>query len=900
MRFYRPSKYSNVDTWCVKRQIVVPKSVRRQIIEIAHDGFGGHLGNYKTYYKILDKFYWPDLRKDVQSFVRTCHICQIAGKPNQTIPKAPLLPIPVPQEPFEKIVIDCVGPLPKSKSGNQYLLTIMCPTTRFPEAIPLRNISAKNIVKNLLKFFTMYGIPKDIQTDRGSNFTSNLFAAVLKELNVKHSMSSAYHPESQGVLERWHQTFKTMLRKFCLEGDSQWDEGIPFLLFAIREAPQESLGVSPFEMLYGRVLRGPLALVRDEWIKSPCPDQTLTVQQYLNTLKDKLARVRNIAKENLKEAQLNMKLKFDSKSKVRKFKSGDLVLAYFPISGSPFQSKFFGPYKVVKNANNNTYVIETPDRKKSTQLIHVNLLKKYYCRDTEDGYRDISVNLNFNVTRPDLDVEKDFVCSWESVDNIQGMKDICYSFQHLFSHQSQELQDLLLSYPDLYSETPGRCSVMKHDIDLHSGTTPIRQHSYRISPAKQQAMKQEVEYLLKNNLAKPSKSPWASPCLLVPKEDGSLRLCTDYRRVNSVTVKDSFPLPRIDDIIDSIGQAKYVTKVDLLKGYYQVELTDKAKTISAFTTPFGLFEYEVMPFGLTNAPSTFQRIINNVIQGLDGVFAYLDDIITVGTTWEDHLYNLDRLFQRLSEAKLTINLKKSSFGQATVSYLGHIVGGGVVRPKTLNVNSILNYPVPTTKKSLKRFLGMVSYYRKFCRNFASVAAPLHHLTSSKERYVWDDKCQLAFENLKCFLSNKPVLKSPDFNKMFFLQVDACDTGLGCVLLQEADDGLHHPVSYSSTKLKKHQLAYSTIEKELLSLVLALQKYECYLHGAPEIVTYTDHNPLVFLDRTKTHNQRLLRWALYLQNFNLKIRHLKGKENVFADALSRVYSSPSSTGEASGS
>ncbi|XP_064083906.1 uncharacterized protein LOC135199681 [Macrobrachium nipponense] len=710
-------------------------------------------------------------------------------------------PILVPHEPFEKLVIDCVGPLPKTKGGNQYLLTLMCPGTRFPEAIPLKNISAKNIAKHLLSFFTTYGIPKDIQTDRGSNFTSKLFSEILKELNIKHSLSSAYHPESQGVLERWHQTFKSMLKKFCLESNLDWDEGVKFLLFAIRESPQESLGVSPFEMVYGRLLRGPLALIKDEWLKPPDSHQTVTVQQYLSNFKETLSKVRKIASENLSKAQIKMKNNYDQKTKIRKFNPGDFVLAYFPILGSPFSSKFFGPYKVVKNVNNHTYVIETPDRRKSTQIIHANLLKRYHSRNTETGYGDKIVNVNVKVKdeKPEVS-EPEFIYSWRFVDNDAALKTFENSCQHLSPFQSTELQNLICSYPELYGENPGQCTVLTHDIELLPGTAPIRQHPYRISPAKKLVMKEEVEYLLRTGLAKPSKSPWASPCLLVPREDGSMRLCTDYRRVNSATVKDSYPLPRLDDIIDSVGQAKYVAKIDLLKGYYQ---------------------------------------------GLEGVFAYLDDILVIGDSWKELMTRLNMLFDRLREAQLTINLKKCVFGQATVTYLGHIVGGGNVRPKTANVNAILDYPEPKNRKSLKRFLGMVSYYRKFCRNFASVAAPLHSLTSPKKKYEWDEKCQAAFEHLKYFLSSEPVLHSPNFSKPFSLQVDACDTGAGGVLLQEID-GVLHPIGYTSSSFKLHQLSYSTIEKELLSLVLALQKFECYLQGAPVIHVYTDHTPSPFL------------------------------------------------------
>ena len=893
MRFYRPPKRSSEDTWSEKRQIVLPHSVRNSVMEIAHDAYGGHLGTHKTYSKILNCFFWPNMKKDVAEFVRTCHVCQISGKPNQVIPKAPLQPILVPDEPFSKIIIDNVGPLPKTKKGNQYLLTILCPTTRYPIAVPLRNISAKNIANVLMKVFTNFGIPKEIQSDRGSNFTSELFAKILKELDIKQTLSAAYHPESQGALERWHQTFKSMLRKFCVESQLEWDEGIDFLLFAIREVPHESLGFSPFEMLFGRSVRGPLSVIKEEWLNTPS-DSTQTIRQYMDKLKRTLKEVRKIASENLKSQQLVMKQHYDKVTKVRKFKPNDLVLAYLPVPGSPLKAKFCGPYSVVKNVNNNTYIIRTPDRRKPTQIIHVNLLKAYHSRDTGSGSCETVVNLNFKVDKVDIPKEdeslENAIPSSMPQTNTEVLNNLDLFLNHLVPCQAQDIKNLIFSHPSLFHDFPRKSGILLHDIELVPGTTPIRQQAYRVGPERKRKMKEEVEYLLRHGLARPSKSPWASPCILVPKEDGSSRFCTDYRKINNVTIKDSYPLPLIDDLIDSVGQAKFVTKIDLLKGYYQVGLTERAKLISAFITPFGLFQYEVMPFGLTNAPSTFQRLVNFIIQDLDGVYCYLDDILVTGQTLEEHLSRLKSLFLRLEEAGLTINLKKSVFCKATVTYLGHIVGNGNVRPKTANIEAVLDYPVPTTRKSLQRFLGLASYYRRFCKNFSSVAAPLTSLTSPKVKFVWDDECQASFEALKLFLCNNPVLKSPDFNRPFILHIDASDTGAGGVLLQDSPEGMLHPVSYTSTKFKPHQKSYSTIEKEALSLVLALQKYECYIQGAIEVVVFTDHNPLTFLDKMKAHNQRLLRWSLYLQKFPLRIRHIKGTNNFIADALSRISSS----------
>lgn len=359
-----------------------------------------------------------------------------------------------------------------------------------------------------------------------------------------------------------------------------------------------------------------------------------------------------------------------------------------------------------------------------------------------------------------------------------------------------------------------------------------------------------------------------------------------------MTVPDSYPIPRIDDLVDAVGQSRFLTKIDLLKGYYQVPLTKSAQLISAFVTPFGLYHYLVMPFGMRNSPATFQRLMNYLLQDLDRVHVYLDDILVLSDTWTEHLERLSSVLQRLRNANLTVKLSKTSFCRATVTYLGHVVGQGLVRPKAANIKVILDFPVPTTKKGLMRFLGMAGFYRRYCPNFSEVAAPLTQLTSGKRRYAWTDECQDAFQQLKTLLASNPVLVAPNFKLPFHLQTDASNLATGAVLLQEDTQGILHPVAYHSVKLNKHQLNYSTIEKELLGIISAIKKFECYLYGGSyPVKVYTDHNPLTFLDRNKLSNQRLLRWSLYLQQYNLQIHHIKGRDNTIADALSRCSSAP---------
>ena len=295
-----------------------------------------------------------------------------------------------------------------------------------------------------------------------------------------------------------------------------------------------------------------------------------------------------------------------------------------------------------------------------------------------------------------------------------------------------------------------------------------------------------------------------------------------------------------------------------------------------------------MPFGMKNSASTFQRLMNSVISGMENVQAYLDDLVVYTSTWEEHLSALRELFHRLRAANLTLNLIKSEFVHAKVKYLGHLVGGGEVAPLDSKVAAINKFPVPTSRKEVQRFIGMLGFYRRFCSNFSQVASSLTDLMSNKRIFSWTDSCQRAFLKLKRLLLSAPVLKAPDFSLPFILQVDACDVGVGAVMLQEVN-GILHPICYFSSKLKPHQRPYSTIEKEALALITALEHFEVYVGNASQkIVVYTDHNPLQFVTRMKTKNHRLTRWALTLQSYNLEIRHIKGKDNLIADALSRAH------------
>jgi len=324
--------------WDCKYQIVVPKEIRTDILELGHDApTASHLGVKKTKSRIFEHFWWPGAGRDIAEYVKTCHTCQMVGKPNQKPRKVPLHPIPVMDEAFSQLIIDIVGPLPKTSSGHVYALTIMCTATRFPEAIPLRTCTATAVSKALLKFFTQFGIPKTVISDQGTHFTARVIDQVLEQLGCEHRYASAYHAQTQGALERFHQTMKTMIRTYVHDHKKDWDQGLPFLLFAIRDSVQESLGFTPNELVFGHQVRGPLKLIKDRCFDNDCAENVLS---YVQKIKERMHNAITMAHENLKASQQKMKTWYDKDAVNREFGVGDLVLALLPIPGSPLQVSY--------------------------------------------------------------------------------------------------------------------------------------------------------------------------------------------------------------------------------------------------------------------------------------------------------------------------------------------------------------------------------------------------------------------------------------------------------------------------------------------------------------------------------------------------------------------------------
>ena len=693
----------------VVEQLVLPKACRDQVFNIAHSiPLAGHLGRGKTAKRILQRFYWPTLFRDVAQYCRSCPECQKAC--SQGVSRVPMIPLPIVGVPFERMAMDIVGPLPRSRAGHRYILVICDYATRYPDAIPLKSIDAEHIAEELVKVFSRVGIPQEILTDQGSNFTSQLLSEIYRLLHVHPIRTSPYHPQTDGLVERFNKTLKSMLRKASADIGKDWDKLLPYLLFAYREVPHESTGFSPFELLYGRSVRGPLDVIKETWVASK--RSTESVISHVLAMREKLTRMTELVHDNLTNAQHRQKKFYDQQAKERELKQGDQVLVLLPATSNKLLATWQGPYEVLKRTGKVNYIVDMHDTRKRKRTFHINMLKKWQIPNVSSYFAD------------DVSIDVERAQGWKE----ENQKAKLTIGKHLREKERNDIQELLSKFGSVISSRPGCTQLAMHYINSESAQ-PVKLPPYHIPHAYREAVSKELKEMLEAGIIEKSRSEWASPIVVVPKKSGEIRLCVDYRRLNSVTRGDAYPMPRIDDLIDSIGGAKFITTIDLNRGYWQVPVAEQDRSKTAFTTPQGLFQFTVMPFGLSGAPATFQRMMDTLIDGLESfTAAYLDDLVIYSETWEDHLEHIQQVFQRLTANNLTAKLAKCQFGMQQCRYLGHVVGNGQVQPEESKLQAVECYTIPSTKKQVRAFLGLTGYYRRFIPDYATVVTPLTDLT----------------------------------------------------------------------------------------------------------------------------------------------------------------------------
>ncbi|GAU51348.1 hypothetical protein TSUD_412960 [Trifolium subterraneum] len=444
-----------------------------------------------------------------------------------------------------------------------------------------------------------------------------------------------------------------------------------------------------------------------------------------------------------------------------------------------------------------------------------------------------------------------------------GAENKCFSIMFTISSESNSspsdipiVREYLDVFPEEINSLPPEREI-EFSIDLVPGSQPISVAPYRMSPLELRELKSQLEELLQKHFIHPSVSPWGAPVLLVKKKDGTMRLCIDYRQLNKVTIKNKYPLPRIDDLLDQLRGATIFSKIDLRFGYHQIRIRTSDVSKTAFRTRYGHYEFLVMPFGLTNAPAVFMDYMNRIFQPyLDKfVVIFIDDILIYSKDPREHAEHL-RIF------------------------LGHVISQGGVSVDPSKVEAVLNWERPRTVSEIRSFLGLAGYYRRFILGFSEIALPLTRLTRKGAAFVWDELCENSFNLLKQKLTSAPVLVIPDPDKQYVVYCDASNKGLGCVLMQEGA-----VVAYASRQLKPHEENYPTHDLELAAIIFVLKIWRHHLYGV-QFALYSDHKSLRYLFDQKELNMRQRRWMEYLKDFDFELNYHPGKANVVADALSR--------------
>lgn len=478
-------------------------------------------------------------------------------------------------------------------------------------------------------------------------------------------------------------------------------------------------------------------------------------------------------------------------------------------------------------------------------------------------------------------------------DVIDKESDILHSYDHLTDRQRAIADEIILRFRDISYEERGlgRTSLITHPIDT-GDAAPIRQRYYRMSPEKQRILVEQLDEMLNEDVVEPCESPWSSPVLLTPKKNGELRFCLDSRKLNAVTRKDAYSLPYISEILDNLRDARYLSSIDLSKSFWQILIDEKDRCKTAFYVPSrGTFQFKAMAFGLTNAPATQQRLVDLLFYGPEfehKVFVYIDDVIIISDNFEHHITLLNRVLEKLKTANLTINFTKSQFFREQLKYLGYIVDAKGLHADPDKVKSISNYPTPSNRKEVRRFIGTASWYRRFIPNFSSLASPLNKLTSQGKNappFAWTKEADDAFRKLRNHLISAPILSCPDYSKPFMVHTDASDYGIGAVLTQSLD-GVEKVIAYMSKSLSKQERNYSATEREALAVLTAIDHWRCYLENGLKFTVFTDHSSLKWFFNLNNPTGRLARWGVRLSTYNFEIKHRKGADNVVPDSLSR--------------
>ncbi|KAK7114676.1 hypothetical protein V1264_000698 [Littorina saxatilis] len=879
------------------RQVVVPHKMRAKVLSTGHDtAMSGHLGQKKSRERIWQDFFWPGIVGDIKRYCSSCDVCQ-RTMPKGRTRKVPLGKMPLIETPFKRVAVDIVGPIkPMSETKKQYILVMVDFATRYPEAVALKDIKAETVADALWTFWTRLGLPEEVLTDNGAQFTSELMTQVNQLLAIKGLTTSPWHPQCNGVVERFNGTLKAMLKKMTFEQPTKWDQYLPALLFAYREVPQDSLGFSPFELLYGRTVRGPMQVLRQLWTEEESNDEIRTTAEHVIDLRNRIEETCKIARDHLAKSAIRQAHFYDKKTKKRELIVGTRVLLLLPTKHNKLELAWKGPYVIEEQINSFDYKIKVG---RQTRVYHINLLREYHEREmiAEPEKLPEEVVEQSAIVVEDLEEQDDEIFAnmgpdpsilIPSTKRTENEKDV-HVADTLTARQQREVRDACTEFSASLTDVPKATTLEICNIKM-TDDRPVYVKPRPIPHALVDVVEREVKEMLDLKVIEPATSPYNAPIVIVKKAQGkAVRFCNDFREANKVIENDAEPITDVEHLFSELADARYFSKLDLTKGYWAIPIKEEDRDKTAFTTSLGQMRWINMPFGLKTAGSVFNRMMRKLLGPLNrkDVYHFMDDILIATATWEQHIEAIKAVLKALKDANLAAKPSKCYFGYEQLQYLGHEIGRGKRWPVDDKVDKIQKAQPPTTKKELRAFLGLTGFYRIYVPAYSSIAAPLTDKTKKQEpeKVKWTPACQVAFDTLKAKLAEQPIIQMPDHTLPYILRTDASDKGMGAVLLQDKGEGLQ-PIAYASKKLSETEQKYATVEKECLATVWGIQKFERYLYGR-HFILETDHQPLQYLQRMKPTNARLMRWALQLQPYVFTVKIIPGKDNIGADYLSRA-------------
>ena len=906
-------------------QLVVPSCKRSQILEFGHD-LAGHMSPKKTSQRIRMNFWWPTLKRDVMTHVQCCKNCQLVAR--KTVwDRTPIQATVRYEAPFLHWHMDVLGPISSEKMQYPYCLLLIDSFSRFPAGFAIKTPTAKNICDCLVSLWTFLGVPRYLSLDNATCNVAALTRQMLKYFGVTPRFITPHHSEGNAPAERLIGTTKRLIAKVAADHPKSWHKHLPFVMWALREVPSDLTGLSPWMLVMGSLPRGPLSVLRDSWT-GECeltPGLGKSPTEYLRELHSHLEIAKQYAELHSKQMQQVYVRRYNQRSKNKYFDVGDSVLVLQPNSTtSRMFATWKGPAQIVEKLSPHSYLVELDGTR---YRLHANQLRRFFTKvdfvhidsigfGEMEGSSVVEPSEDLDVSERCVDQEARVATCAIIHDEHRDFGDIqaCRtrndvssgdmslpseridptSLSHLTEIEKQQLFVVLDKYADVFCDEPGLYTGVQHCIPVSPDFKPKRLKEYKIPEKIKSEVMRQIENLLEQGIIQRSSSPMASPLVCILKgpcgRDG-IRLAVDFRYLNKHSIADAFPIGDIHDIIQRIGNARYLTVCDASQGYWQTLVAPSDRWKTGFICDDQLYEWTRTPFGLKSSGQTFCRAVQQILGPIRDIAAsFVDDMVVYSNEFQQHLLDLDQFLSVVRMSGMTLKLRKCKFAVPEVKFCGQIVGSGIRRPDPEKTAVVKALQIPKTKRQVRQLLGFFSYFRECIPNFAEIARPLTDLTkrNKSDKIIWGLSEQSAFVQLKdalCVVTEKPLFII-DPTKDFRLHVDASDHTVAGALTQMNENGVECPIAFFSWKLSDSQKNWATIEKEAYAALKTLHRVKQWVFGC-SVTILSDHNPLVYLTQSAPKSAKLLRWALAFQEFDVHFEYRAGQTHVVPDVLTRL-------------